>query len=129
MKNEVNEKGKGKLNRFPHSFANRKDELVLHLLVNNKKGKSYERMENFKFSTTILESFNNGMNTEDFNYNTKILSIPYTLNLKELVKDKKEKYLKVLSMNEEFIKENKSFSNRDKIISNMKVFREEVNKL
>ena len=126
---KVEEKGKGKLEKFPTSLILRKEEKVLHLLVNSKKGKSFERMENFKFSTTIENSVLNGMNSEDFKYNTSILKIPYTLNSKELKKERKEDYLKVLSLNEVFIKENNNFPNRDEIISNMKYFKEEINKL
>lgn len=126
---KVEEKGKGKINKFPTSLILRKEEKVLHLLVNSKKGKSFERMENFKFSTTIENSVLNGMNKEDFLYNTSILKIPYTLNSKELKKERKEDYLKVISLNEVFIKENNNFPNRDEIISNMKYFKEEINKL
>lgn len=126
---KVEEKGKGKLSKFPTSLILRKEEKVLHLLVNSKKGKSFDRMENFKFSTTILDSVLNGMNSEDFKYNTSILKIPYTLNSKELKKERKVDYLKVISLNEEFISLNKDFPNKKEILENMKFFKEEINKL
>jgi hypothetical protein len=62
MNKKVEEKGKGKLNRFPQSLLRIKDNLILHRLVNDKKGKSFTRLENYKFSTTIENSVKNTIN-------------------------------------------------------------------
>ena len=112
---KVEEKGKGKLNKFPSSLFRIRDNLILHRLVNDKKGKSFTRLENYKYSTTILESVNNDMNREDYNYNTssnnKTLSNIYSIDLGNLNKDYKLRYLDTINLNLLFLKDNKNIPN------------------
>ena len=127
-KSKVDEKGKGKLNKFPSSLLRIKDNLILHRLVNDKKGKSFIRLENYKFSTTIENSVKNGMSKDDYDYNTKILKTIYSIDLNNLNKDFKLRYLDTINLNLSFLKDNK-ISNKEELISLNKKALDLVNKL
>lgn len=116
MNKKVEEKGKGKLNKFPSSLIRIKDNLILHRLVNDKKGKSFTRLENYKFSTTIENSVKNGMNKDDYDYNTSKLKTIYSIDLGNLNKDNKLRYLDTINLNLSFLKDSK-ISNRDELLS------------
>ena len=128
MNKKVEEKGKGKLNKFPSSLIRIKDNLILHRLVNDKKGKSFTRLENYKFSTTIENSVKNGMNKDDYDYNTSKLKTIYSIDLGNLNKENKLRYLDTINLNLSFLKDSK-ISNRDELLSLNKKALEEVNKL
>lgn len=128
MNKKVEEKGKGKLNRFPSSLIRIKDNLILHRLVNDKKGKSFTRLENYKFSTTIENSVKNGMNKDDYDYNTNKLKTIYSIDLGNLNKENKLRYLDTINLNLSFLKDSK-ISNRDELLSLNKKALEEINKL
>ena len=128
MNNKVDEKGKGKLNKFPSSLIRIKDNLILHRLVNDKKGKSFTRLENYKFSTTIENSVKNGMNKDDYDYNTNKLKTIYSIDLGNLNKENKLRYLDTINLNLSFLKDSK-ISNRDELLSLNKKALEEINKL
>lgn len=127
-KTKVEEKGKGKLNKFPSSLIRIKDNLILHRLVNDKKGKSFTRLENYKFSTTIENSVKNGMNKDDYDYNTSKLKTIYSIDLGNLNKENKLRYLDTINLNLSFLKDSK-ISNRDELLSLNKKALEEINKL
>lgn len=127
-KSKVDEKGKGKLNKFPSSLIRIKDNLILHRLVNDKKGKSFTRLENYKFSTTIENSVKNGMNKDDYDYNTKILKTIYSIDLGNLKKENKLRYLDTINLNLSFLKDSK-ISNKDELLSLNKKALEEISKL
>ena len=127
-KTKVEEKGKGKLNKFPSSLIRIKDNLILHRLVNDKKGKSFTRLENYKFSTTIENSVKNGMNKDDYDYNTKILKTIYSIDLGNLKKENKLRYLDTINLNLSFLKDSK-ISNKDELLSLNKKALEEISKL
>ena len=128
MNKKVEEKGKGKLNRFPSSLIRIKDNLILHRLVNDKKGKSFTRLENYKFSTTIENSVKNGMNKDDYDYNTSKLKTIYSIDLGNLNKENKLRYLDTINLNLSFLKDSK-ISNKDELLSLNKKALEEINKL
>jgi hypothetical protein len=128
MNKKVEEKGKGKLNRFPSSLIRIKDNLILHRLVNDKKGKSFTRLENYKFSTTIENSVKNGMNKDDYDYNTSKLKTIYSIDLGNLNKENKLRYLDTINLNLSFLKDSK-LSNKDELLSLNKKALEEINKL
>lgn len=128
MNKKVEEKGKGKLNRFPQSLLRIKDNLILHRLVNDKKGKSFTRLENYKFSTTIENSVKNGMNKDDYDYNTSKLKTIYSIDLGNLNKENKLRYLDTINLNLSFLKDSK-LSNKDELLSLNKKALEEINKL
>ena len=128
MNKKVEEKGKGKLNKFPSSLIRIKDNLILHRLVNDKKGKSFTRLENYKFSTTIENSVKNGMSKDDYDYNTFKLKTNYSIDLNNLNKEYKLKYLDTINLNLSYLKDSK-ISNRDELLSLNKKALEEVNKL
>ena len=128
MNKKVEEKGKGKLNKFPSSLIRIKDNLILHRLVNDKKGKSFTRLENYKFSTTIENSVKNGMNKDDYDYNTNKLKTIYSIDLGNLNKENKLRYLDTINLNLSFLKDSK-ISNRDELLSLNKKALEEINKL
>ena len=128
MNKKVEEKGKGKLNRFPSSLIRIKDNLILHRLVNDKKGKSFTRLENYKFSTTIENSVKNGMNKDDYLYNTSKLKTIYSIDLGNLNKENKLRYLDTINLNLSFLKDSK-LSNKDELLSLNKKALEEINKL
>jgi len=128
MNNKIEEKGKGKLNKFPSSLIRIKDNLILHRLVNDKKGKSFTRLENYKFSTTIENSFKNGMSKDDYDYNTNKLKTIYSIDLGNLNKENKLRYLDTINLNLSFLKDSK-ISNRDELLSLNKKALEEINKL
>lgn len=128
MNKKVEEKGKGKLNKFPSSLIRIKDNLILHRLVNDKKGKSFTRLENYKFSTTIENSVKNGMNKDDYDYNTSKLKTIYSIDLGNLNKENKLRYLDTINLNLSFLKDSK-ISNRDELLSLNKKALEEINKL
>ena len=128
MNKKVEEKGKGKLNRFPQSLLRIKDNLILHRLVNDKKGKSFTRLENYKFSTTIENSVKNGMNKDDYLYNTSKLKTIYSIDLGNLNKENKLRYLDTINLNLSFLKDSK-LSNKDELLSLNKKALEEINKL
>ena len=128
MNNKVDEKGKGKLNKFPSSLIRIKDNLILHRLVNDKKGKSFTRLENYKFSTTIENSVKNGMNKDDYDYNTSKLKTIYSIDLNNLRKENKLRYLDTINLNLSFLKDSK-ISNKDELLSLNKKALEIVNKL
>lgn len=125
---KVEEKGKGKLNKFPSSLIRIKDNLILHRLVNDKKGKSFTRLENYKFSTTIENSVKNGMNKDDYDYNTSKLKTIYSIDLNNLRKENKLRYLDTINLNLSFLKDSK-ITNKDELLSLNKKALEEVNKL
>jgi hypothetical protein len=127
-KTKVEEKGKGKLNKFPSSLIRIKDNLILHRLVNDKKGKSFTRLENYKFSTTIENSVKNGMNKDDYDYNTSKLKTIYSIDLNNLRKENKLRYLDTINLNLSFLKDSK-ITNKDELLSLNKKALEEVNKL
>ena len=128
MNKKVEEKGKGKLNRFPQSLLRIKDNLILHRLVNDKKGKSFTRLENYKFSTTIENSVKNGMNKDDYLYNTSKLKTIYSIDLGNLNKENKLRYLDTINLNLSFLKDSK-LSNKDELLSLNKKALEEISKL
>ena len=128
MNNKVDEKGKGKLNKFPSSLIRIKDNLILHRLVNDKKGKSFTRLENYKFSTTIENSFKNGMSKDDYDYNTNKLKTIYSIDLGNLNKENKLRYLDTINLNLSFLKDSK-ISNRDELLSLNKKALEAINLL
>ena len=128
MNKKVEEKGKGKLNRFPQYLLRIKDNLILHRLVNDKKGKSFTRLENYKFSTTIENSVKNGMNKDDYLYNTSKLKTIYSIDLGNLNKENKLRYLDTINLNLSFLKDSK-LSNKDELLSLNKKALEEINKL
>jgi hypothetical protein len=128
MNKKVEEKGKGKLNRFPSSLIRIKDNLILHRLVNDKKGKSFTRLENYKFSTTIENSVKNGMNKDDYDYNTSKLKTIYSIDLGNLNKENKLRYLDTINLNLSFLKDSK-LSNKDELLSLNKKALEEISKL
>lgn len=128
MNKKVEEKGKGKLNKFPSSLIRIKDNLILHRLVNDKKGKSFTRLENYKFSTTIENSVKNGMSKDDYDYNTNKLKTIYSIDLGNLNKENKLRYLDTINLNLSFLKDSK-ISNRDELLSLNKKALEEINKL
>jgi len=129
---KVEEKGKGKLNKFPSSLIRIKDNLILHRLVNDKRGKSYDRLENYKYSTTIENSFRNSMSREDYNYNTssnnKTLKTIYSIDLGNLNKEYKLRYLDTINLNLSFLKDSK-VENKEELLSLNKKALELVNKL
>ena len=127
-KTKVEEKGKGKLNKFPSSLIRIKDNLILHRLVNDKKGKSFTRLENYKFSTTIENSVKNGMNKDDYLYNTSKLKTIYSIDLGNLNKENKLRYLDTINLNLSFLKDSK-ISNKDELLSLNKKALEEISKL
>jgi len=127
-KSKVDEKGKGKLNKFPSSLIRIKDNLILHRLVNDKKGKSFIRLENYKFSTTIENSVKNGMSKDDYDYNTSKLKTIYSIDLKNLNKDFKLRYLDTINLNLSFLKDTK-ISNKEELVNLNKKALEIVNKL
>jgi len=127
-KTKVEEKGKGKLNKFPSSLIRIKDNLILHRLVNDKKGKSFTRLENYKFSTTIENSVKNGMSKDDYDYNTSKLKTIYSIDLKNLNKENKLRYLDTINLNLSFLKDSK-ITNKDELLSLNKKALEIVNKL
>ncbi len=127
-KSKVDEKGKGKLNKFPSSLIRIKDNLILHRLVNDKKGKSFTRLENYKFSTTIENSVKNGMNKDDYDYNTSKLKTIYSIDLGNLNKENKLRYLDTINLNLSFLKDSK-ISNKDELLSLNKKALEEISKL
>lgn len=128
MNKKVEEKGKGKLNKFPSSLIRIKENLILHRLVNDKKGKSFTRLENYKFSTTIENSVKNGMNKDDYDYNTSKLKTIYSIDLGNLNKENKLRYLDTINLNLSFLKDSK-ISNRDELLSLNKKALEEINKI
>ena len=128
MNKKVEEKGKGKLNRFPSSLIRIKDNLILHRLVNDKKGKSFTRLENYKFSTTIENSVKNGMNKDDYDYNTSKLKTIYSIDLGNLNKENKLRYLDTINLNLSFLKDSK-ISNKEELLSLNKKALEEISKL
>jgi hypothetical protein len=126
---KVEEKGKGKLNKFPSSLIRIKDNLILHRLVNDKKGKSFERLENYKFSTTIENSWKNSMNKDDYDYNTNKLKTIYSIDLGNLKKENKLRYLDTINLNLLFLKDNNNIPNYKELLSLNNKALEEVNKL
>ena len=126
---KVEEKGKGKLNKFPSSLIRIKDNLILHRLVNDKKGKSFERLENYKFSTTIETSFKNSMSKDDYDYNTSKLKTIYSIDLGNLNKENKLRYLDTINLNLLFLKDNNNIPNYKELLSLNNKALEEVNKL
>ena len=126
---KVEEKGKGKLNKFPSSLIRIKDNLILHRLVNDKKGKSFERLENYKFSTTIETSFKNSMSKDDYDYNTNKLKTIYSIDLGNLKKENKLRYLDTINLNLLFLKDNNNIPNYKELLSLNNKALEEVNKL
>jgi len=128
-KTKVEEKGKGKLNKFPSSLIRIKDNLILHRLVNDKKGKSFERLENYKFSTTIENSWKNSMNKDDYDYNTNKLKTIYSIDLGNLKKENKLRYLDTINLNLLFLKDNNNIPNYKELLSLNNKALEEVNKL
>ena len=129
MNNKVEEKGKGKLNKFPSSLIRIKDNLILHRLVNDKKGKSFTRLENYKFSTTIENSWKNSMNKDDYDYNTNKLKTIYSIDLGNLKKENKLRYLDTINLNLLFLKDNNNIPNYKELLSLNNKALEEVNKL
>lgn len=129
----VKETGKGKLNKFPQSLLRIKDNLILHRLVNDKKGKSAERLENYKYSTTIELSHKNGMKRDDYNYNTNSNSVGlktiYSIDLGNLNKDYKLRYLDTVNLNLSYLKDNTKIPNHKELVELNNKAKEEINKL
>ena len=107
---------------------------ILFRLVNIKRSstKAYQIFENVKYSTTLKNAFDNNYRYIDYTYDTLSNNRLKNVNLlskKALRSNLKDKYLDLLNSNSKFIKENKSFKNRDSIIKANNYYLDLVNNL
>jgi len=68
------------------------------------------------------------MNKDDYDYNTSKLKTIYSIDLNNLRKENKLRYLDTINLNLSFLKDSK-ISNKDELLSLNKKALEEVNKL
>ena len=133
MKNINNNNKKIVENKVALSFREDLNTKVLYRLFNTKRNntKSFDIYENAKFSTTILEAFNNDYRKIDIEYDTtknnRFKKVNLLLDINAyLDKSKKNLYLDLLNSNDNFILNNKV---SNEIIENNKYFKNLVNSL
>ena len=125
---------KVKENKVAIALRNISSDTILFRLVNIKRSstKAFKIFENVKYSTTLKNAFDNNYRYTDYTYDTLSNNRPKNVNLlakKELRSSLKDKYLDLLNSNSKFIKENKSFKNRDSIIKANNYYLDLVNNL
>ena len=125
---------KVKENKVAISLRNNSSDTILFRLVNIKRSntKAYKIFELVKYSTNLKNAFENNYRSIDYTYDTLSNNRLKNVNLlskKALRSNLKDKYLDLLNSNSKFIKENKSFKNRDSIIKANNYYLDLVNNL
>ena len=125
---------KVKENKVAIALRNISSDTILFRLVNIKRSntKSYNIFEKVKYSTNLKNAFDNNYRSIDYTYDTLSNNRLKNVNLlskKALRSNLKDKYLNLLNSNSKFIKENKSFKNRDSIIKANNYYLDLVNNL
>ena len=125
---------KVKENKVAISLRNNSSDTILFRLVNIKRSntKAYKIFELVKYSTNLKNAFENNYRSIDYTYDTLSNNRLKNVNLlskKALRSNLKDKYLNLLNSNSKFIKENKSFKNRDNIIKANNYYLDLVNNL
>ena len=125
---------KVKENKVAIALRNISSDTILFRLVNIKRSstKAYKIFEHVKYSTNLKNAFENNYRSIDYTYDTlsnRRLKNVNLLSQKALHPNLKDKYLNLLNSNSKFIKENKSFKNRDSIIKANNYYRELINNL
>ena len=125
---------KVKENKVAISLRNNSSDTILFRLVNIKRSntKAYKIFELVKYSTNLKNAFENNYRSIDYTYDTLSNNRLKNVNLlskKALRSNLKDKYLNLLNSNSKFIKENKSFKNRDSIIKANNYYLDLVNNL
>ena len=125
---------KVKENKVAIALRNISNDTILFRLVNIKRSstKSYNIFEKVKYSTNLKNAFENNYRSIDYTYDTLSNNRLKNVNLlskKALRSNLKDKYLDLLNSNSKFIKENKSFKNRENIIKANNYYLDLVNNL
>ena len=125
---------KVKENKVAIALRNISSDTILFRLVNIKRSntKAYKIFETVKYSTNLKNAFENNYRSIDYTYDTLSNNRLKNVNLlskKALRSNLKDKYLNLLNSNSKFIKENKSFKNRDSIIKANNYYLDLVNNL
>ena len=125
---------KVKENKVAIALRNISNDTILFRLVNIKRSntKAYKIFELVKYSTNLKNAFENNYRSIDYTYDTLSNNRLKNVNLlskKALRSNLKDKYLNLLNSNSKFIKENKSFKNRDSIIKANNYYLDLVNNL
>ena len=125
---------KVKENKVAISLRNNSSDTILFRLVNIKRSntKAYKIFELVKYSTNLKNAFENNYRSIDYTYDTLSNNRLKNVNLlskKALRSNLKDKYLDLLNSNSKFIKENKSFKNRDSIIKANNYYKDLINNL
>jgi len=125
---------KVKENKVAIALRNISSDTILFRLVNIKRSstKSYNIFEKVKYSTNLKNAFENNYRSIDYTYDTLSNNRLKNVNLlskKALRSNLKDKYLDLLNSNSKFIKENKSFKNRENIIKANNYYLDLVNNL
>ena len=125
---------KVKENKVAIALRNISNDTILFRLVNIKRSstKAYKIFESVKYSTNLKNAFENNYRSIDYTYDTLSNNRLKNVNLlskKALRSNLKDKYLNLLNSNSKFIKENKSFKNRESIIKANNYYLDLVNNL
>ena len=125
---------KVKENKVAISLRNNSSDTILFRLVNIKRSntKSYNIFEKVKYSTNLKNAFDNNYRSIDYTYDTLSNNRLKNVNLlskKALRSNLKDKYLDLINSNSKFIKDNKSFKNRDSIIKANNYYKDLINNL
>ena len=125
---------KVKENKVAISLRNNSSDTILFRLVNIKRSntKAYKIFELVKYSTNLKNAFENNYRSIDYTYDTLSNNRLKNVNLlskKALRSNLKDKYLDLINSNSKFIKENKSFKNRDNIIKANNYYKDLINNL
>ena len=125
---------KVKENKVAISLRNNSSDTILFRLVNIKRSntKAYKIFELVKYSTNLKNAFENNYRSIDYTYDTLSNNRLKNVNLlskKALRSNLKDKYLDLINSNSKFIKDNKSFKNRDSIIKANNYYLDLVNNL
>ena len=116
------------------SLRNNSSDTILFRLVNIKRSntKAYKIFELVKYSTNLKNAFENNYRSIDYTYDTLSNNRLKNVNLlskKALRSNLKDKYLDLINSNSKFIKDNKSFKNRDSIIKANNYYKDLINNL
>ena len=125
---------KVKENKVAISLRNNSSDTILFRLVNIKRSntKAYKIFELVKYSTNLKNAFENNYRSIDYTYDTLSNNRLKNVNLlskKALRSNLKDKYLDLINSNSKFIKDNKSFKNRDSIIKANNYYKDLINNL
>ena len=125
---------KVKENKVAISLRNNSSDTILFRLVNIKRSntKAYKIFELVKYSTNLKNAFENNYRSIDYTYDTLSNNRLKNVNLlskKALRSNLKDKYLELINSNSKFIKDNKSFKNRDSIIKANNYYKDLINNL